>query len=183
MSHCHHKRRRHQSRSLVHNRDSQQDRNNHRSTGYDKQADFHECHHNSIQPNRQYSYFHPPVLATTINEITHDAEKHPPIVQTLIRELLLERKKRQLIENRLNMREHEYAHLHAQHEAIGNNLALLKHDYDQCRLDLKARSIELNELRHHNHQLRVHVDQLLIDDGQQMNINNEMFYSKRQRKY
>ncbi len=136
------------------------------------------------QKNRQYNYRHTSDLtAAPIDEIITNADGHLPIVQTLVREILLERQKRQLIEERLNMREHDYALLHAQHEQTINNMTLLKREYDQCRLDLQNNYIELNEVRHNNQQLRVHIDHLLNDERQQMYSNDAMLYEKRQRRH
>ncbi|CAF2428455.1 unnamed protein product [Rotaria sp. Silwood2] len=182
MSHHHHKRHQSRSRSPANKRESQQNRNNDRSKDYDRRADSNERHHHSIQSNRQYHYFHAPVLAMPIDEIVNNVEKHPPVVQALVRELLLERKTRQLTEEKISIYEHDYAYLRAQHEATINNMTLLKHDYDRCRLDLKNCSIELNELRHNNHQLRVRIDHLLNNERQHSYTNEEIFYAKRQRR-
>ncbi|CAF0825990.1 unnamed protein product [Rotaria sordida] len=183
--HHHHKRHRSRScsRSPVNKRDSQQNRNNDRSKDYDRRADSNERHYHSIQSNRQYHYVPSPVLTMSIDEIISNGEKHPPVVQALIREVLLERKKRQLTEEKLNIYEHDYAHLRVQHETALNNMTLLKHEYDRCRLDLKNCSIELNQLHHNNHQLRIRIDDLLNNNQQHSYTNEEIFYAKRQRRY
>jgi hypothetical protein len=122
-------------------------------------------------------------LTLPIDEIINHAEQHSPTVQSLIQELFLEQKKRKLMEERLNIREHDYALLHAQHEQTINNLTLLKHDYDKCRIDLQNSLVELNELRHANCQLRVHIDHCLNNERQQMYTDDEIFHTKRQRKH
>jgi hypothetical protein len=118
-----------------------------------------------------------------IDESIPNPEQQSPFVQALVRDLILERKKRQLIEEKFNIREHDYARLHAQHEQAINSLALLKHDFDQCRLDLKNSCIEINELRRHNHQLRTDMEHMLTDGRQQMYTNEEIFFARRQRRH
>jgi hypothetical protein len=119
----------------------------------------------------------------SIDKVLNNPEEYPPVIQALVREVLLERKKRQLAEEKMNIREHDYVILHAQHEQTINSLGLLKHDFDQCRLDLKNSCLEMNELRHHNHQLRTHIEQLLNDGRPQIYTNEEIFFAKRQRRY
>ncbi len=118
-----------------------------------------------------------------IDEIINRADEYPPMIQSLVRELLLEQKTRKLLEERLNVCEHEYALLRARHEQTLNNLAVLNHDFDKCRIDLKNSFDKLNELRHSNCQLRLHIEQLLSNERQQMYTDDEIFYGKRQRRH
>ncbi len=122
-------------------------------------------------------------MTASIDEIISHVEEYPPVIQSLVRELLLEQKQRKIIEERLNICEHDYVLLRAQYEQTINDLTLIKHDYDQCRIDLKNNFIELNELRHSNCQLRVHIDHLLNNEQHPMYTDDEMFYTKRQRRY
>ncbi|UJR38201.1 hypothetical protein I4U23_030874 [Adineta vaga] len=130
MLYCHRSR----SRSPLDKRESQHDRDKERlkTASYERYYSDH-----SIQTNRQHSYRPLTDQTKSIDEIIQNVEQYSPTVQTLVRELLIERKKRQLFEERLTIRENDHAHLCAQHEQLVHSINLLKRDYDQCRNDLK----------------------------------------------